>query len=202
MALWDSYLQDTPWEQADNKERARILLYEYGYIPYLFSVGDTATCSRHYDRYIQHIEQHKEQLPHAAYCAYRSAGHAYAHMLKKGGMMDAIRSLRLAQEAVKSDSLQPLVLYNRGNVYYHAPSFVGGSKRKALDCFRRAQQLAEADSTTATLWIHPAICLTIAQCYEAIGNPEQALRQCRDIQNKYSSFRFVNEEYIPKLLHH
>ena len=133
MALWDSYLQDTPWEQADNKERARILLYEYGYIPYLFSVGDTATCSRHYDRYIQHIEQHKEQLPHAAYCAYRSAGHAYAHMLKKGGMMDAIRSLRLAQEAVKSDSLQPLVLYNRGNVYYHAPSFVGGSKRKALE---------------------------------------------------------------------
>ena len=201
MQVWGDYLATAEWDTACSSERERILLYEYGYIPYLMDRKDTAECRRCFRRYQRQIDEQASQLTPAVYCAHRSAAHAYAYMLGEGGMKDALLSLRYARQAVQNDSLNALAWHLRAGVYFYAPRIAGGSKRKALDCYEQALQRAAADSVASNQWLCPAAHLGIAQCYYAMRDYHNALIHCRYIQQQYPGFRYVNEQFLPRLSH-
>lgn len=199
MQTWRSYLEATDWESSSRAEQERILLYEYGYIPYLMDNKDTAQCRRYFSQYKAHIEALSSHLPPAVDCAHRSAAHAYAYMLGDGGLKDALLSIRYARQAMQNDSLNPLALHLRASVYFYAPHIAGGSKRKALNYYQQAEQRAATDSVVQGQWLYPAAQLGVAQCYHALKDDTNAVLQCRRIQQQHPTFRYVNEVFLPRL---
>ncbi|MBR1923048.1 MAG: hypothetical protein IJ838_04785 [Paludibacteraceae bacterium] len=200
LTSWSTYLNATDWEKADGEERNRILLYEYGYVPYLHSKGDTLGSRTFYQRFEAHITEYEPLLTTAEYAAYRSAAYAYSYMLGDGGLLAAYQSLRYAKKSVEADSLCPLALIVRGNVYFYAPHIAGGSKKKALRCFQAAERVMENDSDYRYIWIYPSTQLCIAQCLDKIGKPSEAKLMCKKILRLHPSFVYVREEYFPTLL--
>ncbi len=199
MQVWGDYLSNASWRDADTEERRRILLYEYGYVPYLLSVGDTAGCRAANRRYGQHIESQKDVLPQAEYWSHSSATRIYSFVSSEGGIGDALKGRRLAGKAADADPLNPLALYMRANVYFHYPKLAGGNKKKALLNYLRAERIMERDSVYRYHWMYPAVQLVVAQCYEKTGESEKAVAQCRKILHLHPEFKYVKETYLPTL---
>lgn len=199
MRVWGDYLNGASWQNADTEKRRRILLYEYGYVPYLLSVGDTAGCKVANKRYGQHIEWNKAELPEAEYLSHSSATRIYAFVASDGGIGDALSGLRSAEKAVRADTLNPLALYMRANVYFHYPKIAGGNKKKALQYYLRAERAMERDTAYRYHWMYAAVQLAVAQCYEKTGAKDKAAAQCRKILQLHPQFNYVREIYMPSL---
>lgn len=199
MQVWADYLRTVCWQDADKDEHNRILIYEYGYVPYLYSVGDTARCRKACQKYREHIESQKEWMSEAEYQSHSSAVRIYSFLLNKGGIGNALSGWRLAEKAVQSDTLNPLALYMRANVYFHYPKLAGGNKDKALQYYLRAERVMERDSVFRYHWMYPAVQLVVAQCYDKTGDRAKALAQCRKILRLHPQFIYVKDKYLPTL---
>ncbi len=203
MSLWADYLHTTSWQKANKQEKARVLNYMYGYIPYLNSVNQKDSCLVYYERFMRYLDEYKPNMNEAEYYAYLSGGYAYACMVGKSHMIYGVKSLNAAEKAInlitKSKEPLPLVYYARANVYFYSPKFVGGDKEKALHYFSQAAQLMANDTTFHHHWIYPATQLNIAQCYDKTGHTDQAINLCEHILLLHPTFRYVKYDYLPQL---
>lgn len=199
MQVWADYLDSIRWQDADDEEKSRILVYEYGYVPYLYSVKDTAGCRKANLRYQRHIEAHKGVLPKADYLGHSSAASIYFFLQDKTRMGVVMSGKKMAEQAVQADTLNPLALYIRGNFYFHFPKLFGGSKSKALAYFLRAEREMEKDSRYRYHWMYAAVQLVAAQCYDKLGEKDKAAAQCRKILRLHPGFKYVKEELLPSL---
>jgi len=200
MQVWADYLNTSQWQTADNEEKSRILIYEYGYVPYLYSVKDTAACRKANLRYQQHIEAHKQEMSEADYLGHSSAASIYFFLQDKTKMGTVISGKKMAEAAVKADPLNPLTLYIRGNFYFHFPKLFGGSKSKALEYFLRSEKEMEKDEKYRYHWMYAAVQLVAAQCYDKLGDKDNAVAQCQKILRMHPDFVYVKEELLPTLL--
>ncbi len=199
MHVWADYLETIRWQDADNDERSRILLCEYGYVPYLYSVGDTVACRIANHRYKQHIEAAKDSLSEEDWLSHCSAVRIYSYMLGEAGIGDVVSGMRLSRKALQADSLNPLALYMRANICFHFPKLFGGSKKKALQYCLRAERAMERDTAYRYHWMYTAVQLEAAQCYDKLGHRTKALEQCRRIMLLHPQFIYVTDTFLPSL---
>ena len=155
MSLWGRYIESVDFSTASLTERQRCLNYEYGYVAAAIDLGyDDADIAL--VRFEQHIDALASSLPLATLLSYRSALCAYKAKVGQAFVFNAVRSMRLAQQACRNDSLNPLALTLQGNVFFYAPSFVGGSKQRALTYFVRASRIYEERGDTVFSWNYAA----------------------------------------------
>lgn len=198
MDEWVRYIDGVNQETSNAKERERVLVYEYGLVPYLWSIGDTAACRKANQRYKVHIARAKGWLKEADYLAHISASAIYSFLLKEVGLSGAVNGMQYSKAALQADSVSPLALYMRGNVYFHYPRIAGGNKKKALACYQRAEKIMENDTSYRYHWMYAAVQLVVAQCYDKTGEKEKAIEQCCKILRLHPQFAYV-KTYLPTL---
>ena len=199
MQVWKEYIANADWESADAVERKRVLCYEYGLVPYLLSAGDTIASRKANKQYKTYIESAHKSLKETDYLSHKSAAEIYSYVTNDAGISGAINGWRYSKAALKADSTNPLALYMRANVYFHYPKMAGGNKKKALECYRHAEQIMEEDNTYRYHWMYAAVQLAIAQCDEKTGDRAKSMTQCRKTLRLHPEFKYVKESYLPTL---
>ncbi|MBR1480354.1 MAG: tetratricopeptide repeat protein [Paludibacteraceae bacterium] len=191
MQVWRTYIDTTCWETADSVRRLQVLNYEYGFTAYMID-SRPEEAAPYLNRFRSHIRSSEQLLTPARYATYLSAAHAYTYRLNSTKVLScAWRSYRLAHRAAETAPDDPLALTLLGNVYFYAPSLLGGDKQRALDCFNRADSLMQTEPESRLLWNYPAMRLCIAQCYEKTGDTAQAAAAYRELLRLYPDFLYV-----------
>lgn len=201
MFVWNQYLTYYKWEALPSLyEHERYLNYEYGYLA--TAVEDkTPDVKERVEAYARHIDQMEDFMDDALVLTYRSAYYAYrAKLYPKEFVSSGMKAWKIAQEAVKADSLNPLALTLMGCVDFYAPAIFGGSKKRALETFTKAEAIMMQQGDTMDRWNFPALELQRAMCLDKTGNTKEAIALCRRMLSRDTGFVFVRDEYLPQLL--
>jgi len=197
---WGQYIDSQNWDQLSHAERHRLINYEYGYIPFLADLKRMDEAAAHLEIYNQHLSAEQPYLSQADYTAYCAAAHAYAYLIDKGLIFtEGMQSFKLSKLAVEQDPHNVIALSLKGNVNFYAPKLFGGDKKKAMEMFLEAEQIMEHDARWTYLWNYPAMQLCIAQCYEKLGDLDQALLYANKTLARHPNFNYLKETYLPQL---
>ncbi len=200
LTLWGQYIDAQDWNTLCHAERKRLINYEYGYIPFMVDQGRTDEAARRLVVYERHLAEEQTALRPSEYLTYLSAAHAYEYLLDKGKIFtDGMQSFKYAKQALAADPKDPIAMTLKGNVDFYAPKMFGGNKEKAVQIFLEAERIMTADSAYRYIWNFPAIQLTIAQCYEKMGETDKALAQAEKTLRVHPTFKYLKEVYLPEL---
>ncbi len=199
MTVWQEYIDHADWARLSNREKERLLNYEYGYAAYI-SDKDAAAADFYLKQFNQHIEDHAAHLTAATLATYRSAYCAFMTKVDKWRMISfATKSLRYADEAVAADLRNPLALALYGNVKMYTPKTFGGDKAVAIQYYQRAEAVYESQKETRNNWNYRALQLCMIQCYEKTGQLNKALEKCKAVLDDEPDFAYLCDEYLPML---
>ena len=200
LTLWGEYIAHTKWDTLSAEGRTRLINYYYGYIPFRHDNGGK-DCRALLDTYWALIRRHQDVLTESEYKTFLSSAYAYEYLLDHGRIFsDGMKSYKVAKEAVEADENNPLALALKGNVDFYAPKLFGGSKKRAMRAFLKAEKIMHNDAKYRYYWNYPSLQLCIAQCYEKQGDLDEAIEQCRKLLAEHPHFAYVRDEYLPALL--
>lgn len=144
MSVWKEYID----VQRDNIQCTKGLLYEYGYCGYIVAEARKEgkesllpEAKTYVQRFKEHVESAKQNLPPGHYEMYLSA--VYVYELRLHLSIRPVKAMSLAKEATRLAPQDPLVLAYYGTSLYYAPKPFG-SKEEALTWFNKADQLFRA----------------------------------------------------------
>ncbi len=200
LSLWQSYIENTAWDNLSDYEKKRMLNYQYGFVANTLG-GDKAFAQAQLDLFKTRTEAMQDNLSASTLSCYRSAYAAYQVKLGTWKVLKlALQSLDEAKAAVEKDSLNPLALTLKGNVDMYCPKAFGGDKARALQYFLQAEERYRALGQTENNWNLRALQLCIAQCYEKTGEKEKAIEKCREILREEPNYAYIRDAYLPRLL--
>ena len=199
MAVWSDYIHSLDWRQLSIKDKITYLNYSYGYIAYSSSLPEVDSDILN-ERFFEHINEMSGKMPEAERQTYLCSYYAYSITLHKVRAFTlGTKALKTSEFAVSQDTLNPLALSLRGNVLFYSPSFVGGDKAQALSYLQKAEQQYKSQKLTDNNWNYRALQLTIAQCYEKLGDKQAAIDYCNKILSEEPNFEYISKEYMPYL---
>ncbi len=199
MTVWQAYIDKADWKTLSDREKERLLNYEYGFAAYIAD-KDPAAADLYVKQFNTHIEDFAAFLSPATLTSYRSAYCAYMTKIDKWHMISfASKALKYAQEAIEADTRNTIALVLYGNVKMYSPKTFGGDKAVALQYYERAETLYEDANNTRNNWNYRALQLCKVQCYEKMGQIEQAIEQCNIILQDEPDFTYLRDIYLPIL---
>lgn len=198
--LWKQYISSANWEQMNNKERNRLLNYEYGYIAYAISIKDK-DMKPMLQKFNTHISEMEGKMSESTRLTYLAAAASYNISVNKISILNnGIKALSYSEKAVETDNLNPYALTLRGSIFFYCPPAFGGDKNMALQYLLQAEQIFRQTGDTINNWNYRSVQMVIAQCYEKTGNKEKAINKCREILNEEPDFVYIRDNYLPTLL--
>lgn len=199
MTFWNQYLHDTDWSTLTQKEKARYLNYEYGYVATAIDTKQD-DAKQHVAWFLEHINAMESVLPASTILMYRSSYAAYRAKLSSWEYAkQGLRAFNLAKDAVKADENDPYALTLLGCVDFYAPSLFGGSKSRALQLFRKAERIFVERGDTINNWNYASVCMQMAMCLDKTGHSDEAIRLCEQLLQRDPNFLFIRDEYLPQL---
>jgi hypothetical protein len=88
-----------------------------------------------------------------------------------------------------------------GNVKFHSPSLMGGSKTEAIGYYLNARAMMEKKgSEIQGDWNYLSLLVTIAQAYESIDDNKKAKLMYEEILKFEPGFTWVRDDLYPHLL--
>lgn len=199
MTVWATYLNQSDWETLSNEQKNRWLDYQYGYVAYAID-AKLPDAKAHWKDFGQRLQEQAGQLDTVVSLCYQAAYEVYGVSLdSRNKVKHAAKALSLSKAALKLDDSHYAALVLAGNVAFYRPALLGGNKRDALQYYLRAEQALQALPHYSDHWTYWATELCIAQCYEQLGDQEQALQKAYAILEQAPDFRFVWASLIPRL---
>lgn len=198
--LWKQYIVTANFEQMSNKERQRLLNYEYGYIAYAISLKDNNLKQMLQD-FVEHINFMEGKMAESTRLTYLSAAASYNISTNKIAIVsNGMKAISYADKAVQIDSLNPYALTLRGSIYFYCPSTFGGDKKQALKYLLKSEQRFRQTGDTINNWNYRSVQMVIAQCHEKLGNKKKAIEKCQEILKEEPNFAYIRDSYLPSLL--
>ncbi len=202
MSLWKKTM-DTMHDEAakSNEKELELLNYEYGYIGWCIGNKKTDEAKKYIERGLQRIEKltgknYKVSMLHA----YKSAFNGFEIGLNKAkAPFWGRKSIDEAKRAVATDPSNPYGYIQLGNIEYYMPAVFGGSKKKAVEYFLKAEKLMEKGDVKND-WNHLSLLTLIARAYEQLGNAEKADAYYTRILSISPQFMWVKNDLYPKFL--
>lgn len=209
--LFEAYLaQDIDtWrktiERADYSTRdelADLVNYEYGYIGFCLARSNEAEAVKTIARAHKHLDALQTMgYDEAMLNMYRSAMAAFELSMNHSKFATlGIKSVKLANLAVKQAPNNPYVLSLKGNTDFYRPALFGGSKSRAIEHYTEAVRQFEAQKLTHNNWNYIATLLTLAQAYEKTDDLPKAKAVCDKILSIVPNFVYLRDVYYPALM--
>ena len=180
-----------------------LLNYQYGYIGWCLGNDrkDEAVI------YLKLAEENVKLLEGKKFepsmiSGYKSALYGFRIALNKfSAPFIGPKSSDCAKQAMLLDPNQPFGFIQMGNVKYHSPSLMGGSKTDAISYYLKAKALMEKkESEIQGDWNYLNLLITIAQVYEAIDENVKAKLMYEEILKFEPGFTWVRDKLYPQFL--
>lgn len=111
------------------------------------------------------------------------------------------KSFDCAKHAVKLDPNNAFAYIQLGNVKFHAPVLMGGSKTEAIIFFLTAKTLMEKNAAQIHGdWNYLSLLVTIAKAYISLEDFVKAKSMYEEILKFEPDFKWVKDELYPQLL--
>ncbi|NLY25641.1 MAG: hypothetical protein GX042_11640 [Bacteroidales bacterium] len=205
MASWKRTIETMNAEEDKSPDRELELLnYEYGYIGWCIGNNRKSEARTFIARSLERIaslkeKHHCESLLHAYESAY--LGFQIGLAKRKAPKLGP-RSLEAARKSIEMDRNNAFGFVQMGNIDYFMPPLFGGSKKRALEHYRTAEQLMAMNGKGD--WNYLALLVQIAAVYEELGNIAMADACYKKALSVAPAFSWVKNELYPAFIkkHH
>ena len=204
MPVWKSIIDQINSNPGKSNELILELLnYQYGYIGWCLGnvrKDEAAVYLKLADGNVKILETKKYEL--SLVSGYKSALYGFHIALNKfSAPFIGPKSSECAKQAMLLDPIQPFGFIQMGNVKYHSPSLIGGSKTDAISYYLKAKALMEKKGNEIRGdWNYMSLMVTIAQAYEAIDENIKAKLMYEEILKFEPGFTWVRDELYPQFL--
>lgn len=203
MQKWQQVINTMHYEKNKSDEFILELLnYYYGYIGWCIGqkrIDEAEKYLKQAKKYLEILEGKKYKL--STICAYKSAFYGFELGISwyKAPFLGP-KSVVCAKDAIKYDSNNPLGYIEYGNTQYFMPASFGGSKEKAIEYYKKAQQLMEkSEIYTKENWNYINLLARIGNAYLELENYQNAQSYFDKILIMEPNFTWVKDELYPKL---
>jgi tetratricopeptide (TPR) repeat protein len=204
MTVWKGVIDKLSDEADKNNELLLELVnYQYGYIGYCLGTKQKEEASV----YLNNAEANLVKLENnkvfpAKIAGYKSAFYGFHIGLNIfSAPLLGPKSGANAREAIALDGNDYFGYVQAGNVQFHAPALMGGSKAEAVKCYLKAQSLMEQSSQDiAHDWNYLSLLVSLAKAYESIDDYINAKLIYEKLLGIEPNFIWVKTELYPKLL--
>ena len=204
MPVWKSVIdQLSSHSEKDSDSLLELINYQYGYIGWCLENNqkDEAIV------YLKLAEENVKLLEginfqRSLVSAYRSAFYGFHIAISKfSAPLIGPKSAECARKAVMLDPNQPFAYIQLGNVKFHSPAIMGGSKSEALSYYLKAKTLMEKKSGELHGdWNYLCLLITISKAYESVNNLLKAKLLYEEILRFEPRISWVRNDLYPKLL--
>ena len=186
-----------------NEQLLELINYQYGYIGWCLGKDqkDEALV------YLKLAEENLKNLEDARFKpaiinGYKSAFYGNHIALSKfSAPFIGPKSAECARLAVKLDPNEPFGYFQMGNVKYHTPPLMGGSKIEAVGFFLKARALMEKKKDLIRGdWNYLSLLVTLARTYESINDLLKAKQVYEETLKFEPEFKWVKDDLYPNLL--
>ena len=204
MVHWRRVIDEMNAEKNKSNEFLMELInYQYGYIAW--SIGE----GRHdlAEKYLSLAENNLEDLENKSFrlshvYSYKSALYGFRIGLSRlRAPFLGPKSVKFANMAIELDQQNPYGYIQYGNTQFYMPAVFGGSKRVALQYFKKAEDLMESDEEKIEEdWNYLNLLTMIAKAYTELDDHTMAKTYYEKILNIEPGFLWVKNELYPELL--
>jgi tetratricopeptide (TPR) repeat protein len=204
MELWKGVIDRMSLlENKNNELILELVNYQYGYIGYCVEFKKNEEAKKYLDiaeNYIDILE--KKEFKLSDVYAYRSA--FYGLRIELNPLVApyyGIKSIKYAKLALKLDSNNYLAYLQNGNVRFHMPESVGGSKIEGINYYLQARKLIEKNPVDIREnWNYLNLLTITGQSYTALENYSSAMDIYEYILKLEPGFTYVRNTLYPDLL--
>ena len=204
MSDWKSLIDKLSIPAEKNNEMLLELVnYQYGYIGWCLENDhndEALVYLKLAEGNVKLLEAKKFEL--SLINAYKSALYGYHIALSKfSAPFIGPKSSDCAKQAMLLDPNQPFGYIQMGNVRFHMPPLMGGSKSDAIGYYLKAKVMMEKNgSEIHGDWNYLSLLTTIAKAYEAINDNAKAKLMYEEILKFEPNFTRARDELYPQLL--
>jgi tetratricopeptide (TPR) repeat protein len=214
-AIYDSYIGNNmvQWRAVIDKMNAErnksnefileLINYQYGYIAWCIGEGHHETG----EKYLTLAENNLDYLENRSFklslvYSYRSALNGYKIGLNRlKAPFLGPRSVKYAKMAMELDPQNPYGYIQYGNSQFYMPAIFGGSKTLALEYFKKAEKLMEANKEKIKKdWNYLNLLAFIGKAYTETGDYYMAKEYYEKVLKIEPGFLWVKNELYPELL--
>jgi hypothetical protein len=204
MSLWKSLVDEL--NQKSEKSDSMLLElvnYQYGYIGWCLEKNrndEALVYVKLAEGNVKLLEEEKFDAPLVD--SYKSALYGFQIALSKfSAPFIGPKSADCAKKAIQLDPNQPFGYIQMGNVKFHSPSLMGGSKTEAIHYYLKAKVMMEKNKEEIRSdWNYLSLLVSIARAYESINDNVKAKLTYEEILKYEPAFSWVKDELYPKLL--
>lgn len=204
MNKWKMIIDDLDKQPGkSNQLYLELLEYDYGYIAYCIGNKKDDEAKYYYEKgkeIISLLEKKGYEL--AKVYAFKSAFYGYAIGFKPyQAPVIGPRSIHYARESVKIDKANPHGYNLLGHIRYYMPVIFGGSKKEAIEYYRKAEALMESQvEGVKDDWNYIGLLTTIAVAYSEIDDYKNAQLYFDKVMKFEPNLYWVKYELYPEFL--
>lgn len=201
MGVWKRTIDAMNAEKGKTTARELELLnYEYGYIGWCIGNQRKEEAKTYIARGTERIEKIARQKDYEALMhGYRSAFYGFQIGINKAkAPFVGPKSMKEATQSVEKDKQNAFGYVQLGNIEYYMPPLFGGSKRKALEYYLKAERLMTNESRGD--WNYLSLMVLIAKAYQEMGERENADTYYRKVLMAEPEFLWVKNELYPEFI--
>ncbi len=204
MNLWKKTIDEMNLQKPKSSDlRLELLNYQFGYIAWCIG-NDKNDIAESYieqgDINILILEKSSNNI--SLINSYKSAFYGYRIGLNKlKAPFIGPKSVECAKLAIKQDANNPYGYIQYANSQFYTPPVFGGSKKVALEYYKRAESLmAKNPEKIKNDWNYLSLLSMIAKAYTEIGEYENAKVYYAKTLKIEPNFLWVKNELYPNLL--
>ena len=204
MPIWKNIIDQLNIQpEKSNDLLLELVNYQYGYIGWCLTNNrkdEALVYLKLAEQNLKFPEANKFEL--SLINAYKAAFYGYRIALNKfSAPFIGPKSSACANLAIQLDPDQFFGYVQLGNVKFHSPSLMGGSKTEAISNYLKAKALMERNKTKLRGdWNYLSLLITIAKAYESMGDLSKAKLMYEEILRFEPGFTWVKDELYPQLL--
>lgn len=186
-----------------NKDKLDLINYQYGYIAWCIDkdkISEAEKYMKKSEELIMKLEQTKYNL--SMLYAYKAAfiGFKIGISPYKAPFIGS-ESLNFAKQSVITDSTNALGYVQLGNIAYYTPNLFGGSKKEAMQHYKRALNLMERQpNKTYHNWNYLNLLATIINAFLELEQYKMAKYYCVKTLSVEPNFDWVINKLYPQVL--
>jgi len=189
--------------EKSNELVLELLNYQYGYIGWCLGNNrkdEAVIYLKLAEENTKFLEARKFEL--SLVNGYKAALYGYHIALSKfSAPFIGPKSSDCAKQAVLLDPNQPFGYVQLGNVKFHSPSLMGGSKTEAIGYYLKAKAMMEKKGVEINGdWNYLSLLVTIAAAYESLDDNLKAKLMYEEILKIEPGFTWIRDELYPQLL--
>jgi tetratricopeptide (TPR) repeat protein len=203
MSVWELVMADYEKKAVNLEMYYNLAEFHYGFIGYCLSAKLYGKAGHYLDLGEANLDRILKIEPNSSKVyAMKGAFVGFRIVLSKfKAVYLGQKSLNYIDKAVSLDPENPTAWIEKGNADYYRPSYLGGSKERAVGHYEKALFLFEKDAGKLKQnWIYLSLLATLGNAYRDIGNYQKAKQLYDKLLKIEPEFQWVKNELYPKLL--